>query len=197
MLGSIALSAQEEGVVFGVILDGATGDPLAFANVGIAQLGIGSSTELDGSFRLPNIPAGTYELELSYLGYGTKVERITIKAGQELEVNYTLEPKGETLVEVVVSAQLQGQRAAINQQINANTIVNVVSKERLQELPDQNAAESVGRLSGVSVFRDAGEGQRISVRGISPRLNNITINGQRLPSTRQNDRSTDLSMISP
>ena len=79
----------------------------------------------------------------------------------------------------------------------SNTIVNVISKEKLQELPDQNAAESVGRLAGVSVYRDAGEGQRVTIRGISPRLNSITVNGERLPSTQEQDRSVDLSMISP
>ena len=64
-------------------------------------------------------------------------------------------------------------------------------------MPDQNAAEAVGRLAGVSVYRDAGEGQRISIRGISPRFNSITVNGERLPSTEESDRSVDLSMISP
>ena len=97
---------------------------------------------------------------------------------------------------MVVRGQATGQRAAINQQVNSNTIVNVISKEKLQELPDQNAAEAVGRLAGVSVYRDAGEGQQVSIRGISPRFNAITVNGERLPSTEQETRAVDLSMIS-
>lgn len=80
--------------------------------------------------------------------------------------------------EVVVVGKATGQRAAINPQINSNTIVNVISKEKRQELPDQNAAESMGRLAGVSVYRDTGEGQQVSIRGISPRFNAITVNGE-------------------
>ncbi|MEZ4852184.1 MAG: TonB-dependent receptor [Bacteroidia bacterium] len=94
------------------------------------------------------------------------------------------------------SAQVEGQQAAINQQINSNTIVNVVSKDKIQSLPDQNAAETVGRLPGISVQRDAGEGTKIVVRGLSPRFNSITVNGERIPSTDPEDRSVDLSMVS-
>ena len=116
---------------------------------------------------------------------------------EELFQDMTLTEGGKNIQEVVVRGQATGQRAAINQQINANTIVNVISQEKLQELPDQNAAEAVGRLAGVPVYRDAGEGQRISIWGISLGFNSITINGERLPSTDESERSVDLSMISP
>ena len=192
-------SAQTEVTLYGTVADAT--EPLAFATVGIPELNLGTTTDLDGAYVLPNVPPGTHVVVASYLGYGDATEAITVvdaPATTRVELDFTLSADaGISLDEVVVTGQAEGQRAAINQQVNSNTIVNVVSKERLQELPDQNAAESVGRLSGVSVYRDAGEGQRISVRGISPRLNSVTINGQRLPSTQQNDRSTDLSMISP
>ena len=99
--------------------------------------------------------------------------------------------------EVVVTGQFRGQAAAINQQVNSTTIVNVVSKEKLQELPDMNAAEAIGRLPGISVQRDGGEGQKVVIRGLSPKYNSITVNGERIPATDIEDRSVDLSMISP
>ena len=61
------LNAQEDGLIYGTITDGATKEPLAFASIGIRSLGVGTSTELDGTYRLPNLPAGTYLLEISYL----------------------------------------------------------------------------------------------------------------------------------
>ncbi len=63
-------------------------------------------------------------------------------------------------------------------------------------MPDQNAAESIARLPGISIQRDAGEGQKVVVRGLSPKFNSITLNGVRIPSTDAADRSVDLSMIS-
>ncbi len=188
--------SQGRGIIYGEVTDGNLKEPLGFANVAIVDLNIGTNTDLDGRYRLTNVPAGTHEVQFSYLGYVTETREVTVAAGEEIELNVVLRGEGTTLDEVVVMGQATGQRAAINQQLNSNTIVNVVSKERLQELPDQNAAESVGRLAGVSVYRDAGEGQQVSIRGISPRFNAITINGERLPSTDDQTRSVDLSMIS-
>src|SRR6056297_3426608 len=46
----------------------------------------------------------------------------------------------EELSEVIISTQARGQRAAINQQFASNLVMNVVSSEKMQELPDANAA---------------------------------------------------------
>ena len=98
---------------------------------------------------------------------------------------------------VVITAQAEGQAAAINQQLRSNTISNVVSAERIQEFPDANAAESVGRLPGISIRRSGGEANKIVIRGLSPTYNVITIGGERIPATDLDDRSVDLNMISP
>lgn len=188
--------SQTRGVLYGTIKDQASGEPLGFVSVGIPALNIGTTSDLDGKYRLFNVPPGSHLISFSYLGYDTQEQEITLKEGEEVELNIMLGEGRVTMEEVVVLGQASGQRAAINRQINSNTIVNVISKEKLQELPDQNAAESVGRLAGVSVYRDAGEGQQVSIRGISPRFNAITVNGERLPSTEQSTRAVDLSMIS-
>jgi len=98
--------------------------------------------------------------------------------------------------DVVVTAQAKGQMSAINEQLSSKSIKNVVSAEKLQELPDANAAESVGRLPGVSVLRSGGEGNKVVVRGLSPKYNKVTIEGVSMAASGQ-DRSTDISMISP
>ena len=187
---------QGKGIIYGTINDGGLDEPLGFAAVGIPSLNIGTTSNLDGKYRLTGVPAGVHQVEYSYLGYETILLEVTVEVGKEAKVEVTLQESGLTMDEVIIVGQATGQRAAINKQINSNTIVNVVSKEKLQELPDQNAAESVGRLAGVSVYRDAGEGQQVSIRGISPRFNAITVNGERLPSTEQETRAVDLSMIS-
>ncbi len=197
LLSAFALHGQEKGVLYGVVTDGGLNEPLPFATILIEDLNLGNTSDLDGRYRITSVPPGTHQVIFSYLGYESQTLTATIVAGEEVALNVTLSEGGVTMQEVVVSGQATGQRAAINQQINANSIVNIVSKEKLQELPDQNAAEAVGRLAGVSVYRDAGEGQRISIRGISPRFNAITVNGERLPSTEESERSVDLSMISP
>ena len=190
------LAQAQSASLIGQVKDGITGDPLSFATVRIEESSNGTTTDLDGYYRIGGIEAGDYTITFSYLGFADQQIKVSLAKGEEKRLNMELNAQDETLEEVVVTAQAQGQRAAINQQINANSIVNVVSKEKLQELPDQNAAESVGRIAGVSLQREGGEATKVSIRGLSPRYNSITINGERIPATDGNDRSVDLSMIS-
>ncbi|MFK7845405.1 MAG: TonB-dependent receptor [Rhodothermales bacterium] len=191
------LFAQTAGTLEGRITDKQTGEPLPGANVQIAGTTIGTAADIDGFYRLLNMATGAVEIRVSYLGYLQNLATVNINAGETVVHNVQLAfgvIEGE---EILVTAQAAGQVAAINQQLGSNTITNVVSAERIQELPDQNAAESVGRLPGISIERDAGEGQKVIIRGLSPKFNAITVNGERMPSTDGNDRSVDLSMISP
>ena len=187
----------QSGAVEGQITDGQTGEPLPGASVRIQGTSIGTAADIEGRYRLSGIDTGIQQIQFSYVGYETLETSVTILAGEtttlDIELNFEIF-EGD---EVIVTAQAAGQVAAINQQLASNTITNVVSAERIQELPDQNAAESVGRLPGISIERDAGEGQKVIIRGLSPKFNAITINGERVPSTDGDDRSVDLSMISP
>ena len=97
---------------------------------------------------------------------------------------------------VVVTAQARGQMDAINKQLKAKSIKNIVSSDRIQELPESNAAEAVARIPGVSIRREGGEGNKVVIRGLSPKYNKITVNGTSLASTDSSNRSTDISMIS-
>ena len=67
---------------------------------------------------------------------------------------------------------------AINKQLNAKSIVNIVSSDRIQELPDANAAETVARVPGVTIKREGGEGNKVIIRGLSPKYNSITVEEQ-------------------
>ena len=95
-----------------------------------------------------------------------------------------------------MTGQAVGQRAAINQQLAAETIVNVVSEEKIKELPDANAAESIGRLPGVSVQRSGGEAGRITLRGLSGAFSKVTVDGIAVAASGAESRSVDLSAIS-
>lgn len=190
------IDAQQKGNISGKVIDASNNDPLYGANVFIQNTAIGSATDLDGNYKIINLEPGKYNVVYRYLGFKTKTMEVTVVAGRTIQNNVELELDAITGDEVIVTGLLQGQAAAINQQINSNTIVNIVSKDKIEELPDANVAESIGRLPGISIQRDAGEGSKVVIRGLSPRFNSITVNGERIPATDPNDRSVDLSMIS-
>ncbi len=190
------VSAQERGGVKGSLKDEQSGEPLMYANVSLLGTTSGTVTDEEGNYQLLNIKPGTYTLVFSYISYKDIKQEVVIAAGEVKEMNGSMLVESIMGEEVVVTAMMRGQTAAISQQVNSNTIVNVVSKEKIMELPDQNAAETVGRLPGVSLVRDGGEGTKVTLRGMAPRFNSITIDGAKVPSTSDQDRSVDLSMFS-
>jgi hypothetical protein len=189
--------AQRAASIQGTVRDSQTGEGLPGANVVIKGTSIGGATDLTGNYAIRNVPAGNYTLRATYVGYEAAELALQVQEGIEMNQDFSLVAvsiEGET---VVVTAQALGQNEAINQQLSAPAIINVVSSARIQELPDANAAESVGRLPGVSVLREGGEGTKVVIRGLSPKYNAITVDGVRMTSTDPDDRSVDLSMISP
>src|SRR5690606_24952151 len=85
--------------------------------------------------------------------------------------------------------------ASLNQQRAADNLVSVLAADALGRLPDQNVAETVRRLPGVSVENDQGEGRYVVIRGIDPNLNATSVNGVRLPSPEAGDRKVALDVV--
>lgn len=74
-------------------------------------------------------------------------------------------------------------------------VVDVISAEDLGKFPDTNLAESLQRITGVTVSRSNGEGNQLTIRGFGPEFNLVTLNGRQMPSTG-NSRSYDLNNLS-
>ena len=88
----LCLSAQQKGVVKGRVFDSKNNEPIPFANVVIWKTSIGTAADENGYFRIENVPLGFNRLEVSSIGYTTKlseepgwesryIESITIHAG--------------------------------------------------------------------------------------------------------------------
>jgi len=195
-LFSIQLFAQGHGKIHGTIVDESINDVLPGANLLLVGTALGAASDINGEYRIVNIPAGKYKMRVSYVGYQVKIIDIEIFPNKDLELDISLNPviiQGE---EVVVKAQFEGQTEAINQQLTSDEIKNIVSATRLQEIPDANIAESIARLPGVSLTRESGEGSGIIIRGLAPKFNKVTVNGIDVASSEAGDRSSNLSMIS-
>lgn len=195
LLSGISI-AQNTGGIVGRVFDSSDRTPLWGVNVTIKVTSMGASTNDDGRFTISNVPPGRFTVVFSYLGYERTERDVRVDRGVTATLDVGLKQSVIVGQEVVVTAQLKGQQAAINQQLTSNSIVNVVSQERIRELPDQNAAEAISRLPGISVQRDGGEAQKVVIRGLAPKFSNITINGEKIASTDLEDRSVDLSSVS-
>ena len=191
-----ATQFAQQAIISGKVTDVQTGEVLIGAHIFIEGTSLGSSADQNGNYTLTGVSSGEHQLSSSYIGYESKTVSISVAAGENMSVDFKLQFAGSDLEEVVVTAQARGQMNAINEQLRAKSIKNVIAAERIQELPDANAAETLGRLPGVSVLRSGGEGAKVVVRGLSPKYNKVTLEGITMASS-DGDRSTNISMISP
>jgi iron complex outermembrane recepter protein len=83
--------------------------------------------------------------------------------------------EAEEIIVTGIRASLQASQALKR---NADTIVDAISAEDVGKFPDANIAESLQRITGVSIDRNGGDGQFITVRGLGPEFNNVLVNGR-------------------
>ena len=170
---------------------------LTGANVYIQTLNIGTATDNEGSFSLFKVPAGDYEVRVSFLGYQTETQKITVQENKTTSLNFTLKPGVVVGQEVLVLGdQLKGQAKALNQQKNNMNITNVVSADQIGRFPDENIGDALKRIPSITVNYDQGEARFGNIRGTEPRLNSFTINGERVPSAEAESRTVQLDLVS-
>ena len=191
----ISIMAAQKVSLSGIVSDTKEGTPLVGANVYLVGTSLGTATNEEGFYTIKGIKKGSYVVKVTYIGYKTLEDSIVLNE-EDISKDFILSYTSIQGEEVVVTGQAKGQMDAINKQLASKSIINVVSSDRIQELPDANAAESVARIPGVTIKREGGEGNKVVIRGLSPKYNSITVDGTRLASTDPDDRSTDLSMIS-
>jgi len=85
--------------------------------------------------------------------------------------------------EIVVTGIRGGLKAALTTKRNSNAIVDAISSEDIGKFPDKNVAESLQRVTGVTIARQFGEGQGVAIRGASQNMTLTTLNGQNVAST--------------
>jgi hypothetical protein len=85
--------ANAQGEITGVLTDADTRTPLPFATIFLANTTIGSVTNMDGIFRLSNVPPGTYELVVSFVGYQTIQQQVMIQNGKVLQLDLLIKPQ--------------------------------------------------------------------------------------------------------
>ena len=97
-------TARAQGKITGVVQDSVTHEPLAFASVFLANTTLGATTTEKGEFEFPKVPAGTYDIVGSYVGYTLAKQNITVTREPQ-KVNLQLAPTGNQLGEVVVQPE--------------------------------------------------------------------------------------------
>jgi TonB-dependent receptor len=96
----------------------------------------------------------------------------------------------EEEVEVIEVTGIRGSLIrAMDVKRDSAGVVDAISAEDMGKFPDTNLAESLQRITGVSIDRNNGEGSKVTVRGFGPDYNLVTLNGRQMPSSSINATS--------
>jgi len=181
----VALLATTAGaqaqVLSGKVTDTTGTAPLQGAIVSVVGTNRSTSTDRFGEYRIANLPAGDYTVNVSYVGADEVTSNITVLASGAT-LDFTLGGEVRYLDNVLVVGSAAAQAGAINQQRASDSIISVVDSDGLGNFPDTTVADSLQRVPGLSIVTDQGEGRYVSIRGINTDLIAASINGVRTPS---------------
>jgi TonB-linked SusC/RagA family outer membrane protein len=160
----VGASAQGTGTITGSVIDQSTQQPLSGVQIFVANTQLGSLTDAQGRYLIPNVPAGAREVRANLIGYSRGVQQVTVAAGASVTVNFALEQSAIELAGVIVTATGEERRT--------REIGNAVGQIDLDEveLAAVNDVSQVltGRTAGVSVLQaggTTGTGARVRIRG--------------------------------
>ena len=141
--------AANPATLSGKITDAATGESLIGANVQIVGTYKGTATDIDGNYVINNIKPGDYQIKFQFIGYETKLfNGITLKPGQNLELNVTLKEQTESLNEVTVV----GRKNQVNLELAASEVN--IKQEDIAEMNVRDVQEVLEMQAGVTKTQD-------------------------------------------
>ena len=175
---SPCLWAATGGSITGSVNNVSTGNLLEGASVGIPKLGLSALTDHTGRYVLSDVPPGTHEVVVSYIGLDTTRATVTVTVDQSAAHNFDLTANIYKMSEFRVTGEREGSAAAITAQRIAENVKNVVAMDSFGNLPNMSAGELAIRLPGVAGnLDDEGNVTGLTVRGMGPTLNRVTIDG--------------------
>ncbi len=141
LLFNISLSAQQ-GVVKGVVKH--DDQALEYASVGIPKLGLGTLTDSLGHFELKNIPAGTYDLQVTNVGFRRHNESFKIDGKEVKKIEIKMVLDANAMDEVVVT----GTMRAVSR-LKSPIPVEVFTPQLFRKNPTPSLFEAIGMVNGV------------------------------------------------
>lgn len=183
------------GTINGVVVNSVRGNYLNGAIIRLVGTTRTTRSDRAGQFSFSGLESGRYEVEIDFLGYETQTIEVDLGASQGSRVEIAMLASGIVEDRILVRALRDQQTRELNQQRAADNIINVISSDSIGRFPDGNVAEALGRVAGVAVQRDQGEGRYISIRGTPIEFNGVSLNGVTLTAPDGGTSAVDLDTI--
>ncbi len=173
MLLSSFLSMAQTATIRGFVYEKETGEPVMFTNVYLKGTTYGASTDVNGFYTITKVPAGSYTLLVTSLGYDSLAEKITLKKGDVISRQLYLVKAAYMLESFNVTAAKEEART------ETRTSVTKITPKQLKQIPtiggQADLAQYLQVLPGVIFTGD--QGGQLYIRGGSPIQNKVLLDG--------------------
>lgn len=196
----IGAQAFAGGKITGTVSDGASSEALIGVSVSLFQKDgganplSGTTTDIDGNFSF-EAEAGTYEIEIKYIGYqAKKITDVVVTNDKSTTVTVLMDERKNTdLDEVVIQGTLKKEsvNALYTMQKNAVAVSDGISADVIKRSPDRNTSDVLKRISGTTIV----DNKFVIVRGLSDRYNSAMVDDAPLPSTEPNRKAFSFDII--
>ena len=207
--GTSAVLAQTS--LYGKVTD-YSGEPVIFGSVALYKNGVlttGAETDFDGNYNFPNIDPGTYDVEVSYVGYSPKrIQGVKVSAGKANKLDVELDSDAVNLDEIVVVDYkvplIEQDNTTSGSYITSSQIRRIpsnrkrsprkknkkksqtITSEQIRNLPTRN----INALAATSAGLSSSDGNNVKVRGTRDHatdyyVDGVRVSGQQIPETEE------------
>jgi TonB-linked SusC/RagA family outer membrane protein len=154
----------QTGTIVGRVTDRASGQPVPNARIQVVQAGQVASANFEGRYRVSGLAAGTYDVRVIAVGYGAERQQATVKAGETVTLDFTIQQVPYTIEDIVVTATGEQRRLELGHTIGVIRADSIASLDVVTNMSSLLQA----RTAGISILPSAGTvgaGTRIRIRG--------------------------------
>jgi TonB-dependent receptor len=190
---NFALS-QQTGIISGAVVDAKTGDPLISATVRISDTQFGARTKFDGTYRIANIPAGSYTITVNYVGYqNVEIQSVVVEPGAVKKLNISMQDQSVLTDEVVVTAEAirTTEAALLKDRQKSESVSDAIGAEQISRGGAGDAGDAIKKVTGATTVG----GKYVYVRGLGDRYTQTQLNGAELASADPDKKSVHLDLF--
>ncbi len=158
-------AVAQEGSVTGQVVAATTGQPLNGVQVTIMDTSLGGLSNVAGRFLIPRVPAGTYTVQVVYVGYGTQTQEVTVSPGGTASVEFALEVSAVAMDELIVT----GTAGAVERRKLGTSAASLDVTSVAEVTPLASFGQALeGRIPGVrsiGTVGGVGAGRELRIRG--------------------------------
>ncbi|HBC80164.1 MAG TPA: TonB-dependent receptor [Bacteroidales bacterium] len=184
----------QSGAIEGTVKDKSNSEALIGTTVQIDGTTNGTTTDINGHFKLLNLKPGKYNLKVSYVSYTARlIENVIVENGRTSNIDIELTGNTVSLGDITVSAiRRTNTEISMITDIKASQFVSTgISGQQISKTLDKDASEVVKRVPGITIM----DNRFLIVRGLSQRYNNVWLNNAATPSAEADVKAFSFDII--